>query len=64
MFKNLEDLIKTIRDRKNSSPNKSYTNKLLNDKNLAFDLSNKSRDFIDKPGTLKLKSEIKKLFIN
>ncbi len=35
MLKNLEELIKTIRDRKNSSPNKSYTNKLLNDKNLS-----------------------------
>ena len=35
MFKNLEDLIKTIRDRKNSSPGKSYTNKLLNDKHLS-----------------------------
>ena len=35
MLKNLEDLIKTIRDRKNSSPDKSYTNKLLNDKNLS-----------------------------
>ena len=35
MFKNLEDLIKTIRDRKNSSPERSYTNKLLNDKNLS-----------------------------
>ncbi len=35
MLKTLEDLIKTIRDRKNSSPNKSYTNKLLNDKNLS-----------------------------
>ena len=35
MLKNLEDLIKTIRDRKNSSPYKSYTNKLLNDKNLS-----------------------------
>ena len=35
MLKNLEDLIKTIRDRKTSSPNKSYTNKLLNDKNLS-----------------------------
>ena len=31
----MEDLIKTIRDRKNSSPDKSYTNKLLNDKNLS-----------------------------
>ena len=34
MFKNLEQLIKTIRERKNSSPDQSYTNKLLNDKNL------------------------------
>ena len=36
MLKNLEDLIKTIRDRKTSSPDKSYTNKLLNDKNLSI----------------------------
>jgi len=35
MFKNLEDLIKTIRDRKNSSLDESYTNKLLNDKSLS-----------------------------
>ena len=35
MLKNLEDLIITIRDRKNSSPDKSYTNKLLNNKNLS-----------------------------
>ena len=35
MFKNLEYLIKTIRERKNSSPDQSYTNKLLNDKNLS-----------------------------
>ena len=35
MFKNLEQLIKTIRERKNSSPNQSYTNKLLNDKKLS-----------------------------
>ena len=35
MLKNLEDLIKTIRDRKNSSSDKSYTNKLLKDKNLS-----------------------------
>ena len=34
MFENLEELIKTIRERKNFSPDKSYTNKLLNDKNL------------------------------
>ena len=36
MLKDLEELIKTIRDRKNSSPDKSYTNKLLNDKNLSL----------------------------
>ena len=35
MFENLEQLIKIIRERKNSSPDKSYTNKLLNDKNLS-----------------------------
>ena len=34
MFENLEQLIKTIRERK-ILPNKSYTNKLLNDKNLS-----------------------------
>ena len=35
MFENLEELIETIRKRKNSSPDESYTNKLLNDKNLS-----------------------------
>ena len=35
MLENLEQLIKTIRERKKSSPNQSYTNKLLNDKNLS-----------------------------
>ena len=35
MLENLEQLIKTIRERKNSSPEKSYTNKLLNDKDLS-----------------------------
>ena len=35
MFENLEQLMQTIRERKNSSPNKSYTNKLLNDKSLS-----------------------------
>ena len=34
MFENLEQLIQIIRERKNSSPDKSYTKKLLNDKNL------------------------------
>ena len=35
MLENLEQLIKTIRERKNSSTDQSYTNKLLNDKNLS-----------------------------
>ena len=35
MLKNLEKLITTIRERKNSSSEKSYTNKLLNDKDLS-----------------------------
>ena len=35
MFENLEQLMQTIRERKNSSPDKSYTNKLLNDKRLS-----------------------------
>tara|TARA_B100000963_G_C22093176_1_gene437413 strand:+ start:228 stop:503 length:276 start_codon:yes stop_codon:yes gene_type:complete len=36
MFENLEHLIETIRERKNSSPNDmSYTNKLLKDKNFS-----------------------------
>ena len=35
MFENLEQLIKIIRARKNSSLDKSYTNKLLNDKKLS-----------------------------
>ena len=47
MFKGLEDLVKVIRERKNSSPDKSYTNKLLNDKNLSAE---------------KVKEEIKELF--
>ena len=34
MFENLEQLMQTIRERKNSSPDKSYTNKLLNDKKI------------------------------
>ncbi len=34
MFKTLEELINTIRQRKNSSNEKSYTNKLLSDKKL------------------------------
>ena len=35
MLENLEQLIQNIRERKNSSPDKSYTNKLLNDKSLS-----------------------------
>ena len=46
MFKGLEELVKVIRERKSSSPDKSYTNKLLNDKNLS---------------TEKVKEEIKEL---
>ena len=37
MFENLEQLMQTIRERKNSSPDKSYTNKLLNDKSLCVE---------------------------
>ena len=46
MLKNLEQLIQTIRERKKSSPDQSYTNKLLNDKNL---------------GVAKVKEEIEEL---
>ena len=35
MVEILEQLMKTIRERKSSSPDSSYTNKLLNDKNLS-----------------------------
>ena len=35
MFETLEQLMKTIRERKSSFPDSSYTNKLLNDKNLS-----------------------------
>ncbi len=35
MLETLEKLIKTIRERKKSPLDKSYTNKLLNDKNLS-----------------------------
>ena len=37
MFKTLEELINTIRQRKNSSNENSYTNKLLSDKKLSED---------------------------
>ena len=35
MFENLEQLMQIIRERKKSSPDKSYTNKLLSDKSLS-----------------------------
>ena len=35
MFEILEQLMKTIRERESSSSDSSYTNKLLNDKNLS-----------------------------
>ena len=35
MFKGLEELVKIIRERKSSSPDRSYTNKLLNDKKIS-----------------------------
>ena len=35
MFENLEQLVKIIRERKNSSSSESYTNKLLHDKDLS-----------------------------
>ena len=37
MLKTLEELITVIRQRKGSSPDKSYTNKLLNNKKLAVE---------------------------
>ena len=35
MLENLEELIKTIRERKNSPTEESYTNKLLRDRSLS-----------------------------
>ena len=35
MFEGLEELVKIIRERKSSSSDRSYTNKLLNDKKLS-----------------------------
>ncbi len=37
MLKTLEDLIKTIRERKSSSDDSSYTSKLLKDKDLSLE---------------------------
>ena len=47
MFEGLEELVKIIRERKSSSPDRSYTNKLLNDKKLSAE---------------KVREEIKELF--
>ena len=40
MFEPLEELINIIRERKNSSPDKSYTNKLLNNQDMCVDKVN------------------------
>jgi len=40
MFEALEELVKIIRERKNSNPEKSYTNRLLNDKKMCIDKVN------------------------
>ena len=40
MFKSLEELINIIRERKNSHPDKSYTNKLLNNPDMCVDKIN------------------------
>ncbi len=37
MFKNLEELVKIIRDRRKKPQEKSYTNKLLNDNKFSLD---------------------------
>ena len=48
MFEILEQLMKIIRDRKNSSSDSSYTNKLLNDKNLSVaKVKEEIRELID-----------------
>ena len=40
MLKSLEELVQIIRERKKASPDKSYTNKLLNDKKMSADKVN------------------------
>ena len=40
MLKSLEELVQIIRERKKVSPDKSYTNKLLNDKKMCADKVN------------------------
>ena len=37
MFKSLEELVSIIRERKNSSTEKSYTNKLINNKKMCVE---------------------------
>ncbi len=60
MLKSLEELVNIIRERKNANPEKSYTNKLLNDKkhldSILFDGSQKA----DRIASKKIK-EIKQL---
>jgi len=40
MLKSLEELVSIIRDRKNSNPKKSYTSKLLNNKEMNIEKVN------------------------
>ncbi len=40
MLKSLEELVQIIRERKKTSPNKSYTNKLLNNKKMCTEKVN------------------------
>ena len=40
MLKSLEELVQIIRERKQASPDNSYTNKLLNDKKMCVDKVN------------------------
>ena len=44
MLKSLEELIKIIRERKNADPEKSYTNKLLNNKKMCVEKVNEEID--------------------
>ena len=43
MLKSLEELVQIIRERKKASPDKSYTNKLLNDKKICADKVNENK---------------------
>ena len=44
MLQSLEELIKIIRERKNADPEKSYTNKLLNNKKMCVEKVNEEID--------------------